>query len=401
MVRLASMRLVSVAVGIGATVLTVGIASAGPVLFSVMELGTVGGDSVTVVALNNRGQVVGSGMNPGALRGFRTMPNRPIDSAAVLLDGPEENMALGLNDLGQAVGMLDAFPFYTFRTAPDAPVNRGADNIIPASEPQAWPHDIDNAGRVVGEILFGDVSGPRHAFRTGAGAMFDPATDDLGTFGGAVSFASALNDAGVTVGTATHADGRSHAFRVPLGRAIDAALDDLGTLGGDTSSAADVNDSGQVVGAAETAVGVSHAFRTSPGAPIGADDDLGVLPGMTFSGAGGINGRGDVVGSSSDASGAFRAFLFTDGRLYDLNDLLAPGAGGALLTSAVDINDRGQVLAYALLDGGTRRAAVLLTPTAIAIPLPPALPAGTIGLAGVALAARALGRGRRSQSTGA
>src|SRR5678810_1016387 len=101
---------------------------------------------------------------------------------------------------------------------------------------------------------------------------------------------------------------------------------------------------------------------------------------MTASAAAGINARGDVVGTSSGPSDAgdphpSRAFLFMDGRMYDLNDLLDPGAAGVFLTGAIAINDRRQILANAVFTGdgeGTRQGAVLLT----AVPLPSAVYVG-------------------------
>ena len=400
-------RVSGVAIGAALLVLSAATSLAGSVRYEVLDLGTLNGE-FRPVALNNGGQVVGSG-NREALRAVRTRPNAPVGAGDVLLDGPEENMGLGLNDRGQAVGMLDAFPFFAFRTAPQKGVDRATDNIVPVGTPQLWPHDIDNAGRVVGEMILQAIPGPTRAFRTGPGAAFNPDTDDLGTLGGTNGSASAVNDAGVAVGTSTRADGLRRAFRVPAGRSIDPGLDDLGTLGGAESSAADINAAGWVAGSASTANGATHAFRTAPGAVIGLGDDLGVLPGMTASGAAGINARGDVVGSSYGPSDpgeahASRAFLFMDDRMYDLNDLLDPGAAGVFLTGAIAINDRGQVLANAIFTsdgGGTRQGAVLLT----AVPLPPAVYVGAAGLVGVAAAvrhaAKQSGLGRRQCRTSA
>ena len=71
---------------------------------------------------------------------------------------------------------------------------------------------------------------------------------------------------------------------------------DLGTLGGSISLAAAINASGQIVGESETAQGVTHAFSwTSADGMI----DLGVLPGFTSSSATAVNGRGMVVGYSA------------------------------------------------------------------------------------------------------
>jgi probable HAF family extracellular repeat protein len=72
--------------------------------------------------------------------------------------------------------------------------------------------------------------------------------------------------------------------------------------------------------------------------------DLGTLPGGDYSDAHSINASGQVVGTSTSALG-LRAFLWTsaDG-MVDLNTLI-PSSSNLVLTSAVAINDRGQILA--------------------------------------------------------
>src|SRR5262245_55715492 len=71
------------------------------------------------------------------------------------------------------------------------------------------------------------------------------------------------------------------------------AITDLGTLGGATSYAWDVNDAGHVAGYADTVSGASHAFLYKDGAML----DLGTLRGRT-SRAFGINNQDQVVGSA-------------------------------------------------------------------------------------------------------
>jgi probable HAF family extracellular repeat protein len=77
---------------------------------------------------------------------------------------------------------------------------------------------------------------------------------------------------------------------------------DLGTLGGASSYAADINSANTVVGWSETNAGTTHAFRWSAGEDM---VDLGTLPGDAMSRAvavldGGTQGGGQILGVSGD-----------------------------------------------------------------------------------------------------
>jgi probable HAF family extracellular repeat protein len=66
--------------------------------------------------------------------------------------------------------------------------------------------------------------------------------------------------------------------------------------------------------------------------------DLGTLPGGSFSTALDINDRGQVVGVSNNAEGANRAVLWDNGRIVDLGTL-----PGGTHSAAMFINNRGQI----------------------------------------------------------
>ena len=78
-----------------------------------------------------------------------------------------------------------------------------------------------------------------------------------------------------------------------------------------------------------------------------------------YSTAYGINDRGQVVGYSVTSSSDPHAFLW-DGVMKDLNSLI-PENSGWVLTEAMDINNKGQILGTGRFHGHTR--AFLLTPT--------------------------------------
>jgi probable HAF family extracellular repeat protein len=148
-------------------------------------------------------------------------------------------------------------------------------------------------------------------------------------------------------------------------------LTELPTLGGFSGMVHAINDQGQIVGAAMTAGpyrgGDEHAYLDS----AGTIQDLGTLPGDTTSEALGINNAGAIVGDSETGLGIpGHGFLDVNGTMYDLNALVSDDSG-YLITSAVAINADGQIAADAITPSGQEHA-VLLTPTATALPLPPA-----------------------------
>src|SRR6266516_949553 len=121
---------------------------------------------------------------------------------------------------------------------------------------------------------------------------------ELGTLGGAVSHAKAVNRAGQVVGTSRDGLGRTRAFlwQEKLG------IVDLKPRTGVNTSAHDMNDAGAVVGLAETNTGQPHAFLWTAADGLRDLGALGAAPSMAL----GINNRAEVVGGSG------HAFLWTE-----------------------------------------------------------------------------------------
>jgi probable HAF family extracellular repeat protein len=74
-------------------------------------------------------------------------------------------------------------------------------------------------------------------------------------------------------------------------------ITDLGSLGGGVTDATAINAAGQVTGNSALKVGGSRAFLWSNGKMT----DLGTLPGGDFSAGRAINGSGEVAGSATDS----------------------------------------------------------------------------------------------------
>jgi len=169
----------------------------------------------------------------------------------------------------------------------------------------------------------------------------DGVITELGQLGsGNMSLATAINDAGQVVGESNIAvDGQvpTHPYLYD-----GVALHDLGTLASrGVNSAVAINNAGQVAGYSEARDGLMHAFFYEHGVM----SDLGSFGGLDIT-IGGMNQHGQVVGTGNTWDGPDVAFISSDGALVDLNTLVDPALGWRI-TSAIDINDHGQIVANA------------------------------------------------------
>ncbi|HET6219571.1 MAG TPA: hypothetical protein VFE27_21280, partial [Acidobacteriaceae bacterium] len=124
---------------------------------------------------------------------------------------------------------------------------------------------------------------------------------------------------------------------------------DLGNLGGDGKVfgiyATGLNDYGQVVGVSDTVGDASfHGFLWQRGHIT----DLGTLKGDSNSLALAIGNNGLVLGVSLDANFNLRAVLWRNGTPTDLNTLV-PADTTLSLQTACSINDRGEIVGFAVL----------------------------------------------------
>lgn len=320
------------------------------------DLGTLGGDSSGGLGINKVGNVVGysylSGNDPHStgMHAFRYVDGLGMIDAGAL-PGGNISEASAINNHGLLVGGSFVAGFVPHAFLANATLTLTDLGTLGGEFSYAW--DINDSAEVTGEAS--TVQGRRHAFVwTSAGGM-----KDIGTLGGTDSVGRAINESGQVAGESeTRNDSTVHAFRYTP----KTGMIDLGTLGGAKSSAYGINDSGQVVGESDTGLivapfsfrGVSffgtHAFRWTQGVGM---VDLGHLGGG-FSTALAINNNGVVVGYSSMMNGAYHAFRWTqEGGMVDLNSLLPRGSGW-VLTTAWDINDRGQITGEGLHNGRNR-----------------------------------------------
>lgn len=175
----------------------------------------------------------------------------------------------------------------------------------------------------------------------------DVSIHDLGTLGGTLGQAKAVNRRGEVVGTDRDPLGRTRAFLWTQ----DVGMTDLAPLsgGGANSSANDVSEHGEIVGGAETGHGDVHAYLLSEGMSF----DLGTLGGNE-SEALAVNRLGQVAGHSRIGGGPIKHAFFVPepGRIVDLGTLGGP------TSIAHDVNDRSEVVGVA--ETGAREAHAFL-----------------------------------------
>lgn len=327
--------------------LAAGFCSAGPI-YTLADLGTLGGSSTMATGVNAFGQTAGTALTAdGYMHAFSSSGSGMTD---LTLNSPAtQGEASAMNDAGQIAGTR-YFGGQTYATV----WTNGAATAVGGAGSYAMA--IDNAGEVAGMLI---NNGQGNAFVSSNGTVID-----LGTFsGGSWSAAYGVNDAGQAVGTGMTANGNFRAFVWTPGQGY--AI--LGSLGGASSYGMGINASGWLTGNAQTTSGFAHAFLSNGAAMT----DLGTLGGVASYGYG-INNAGNMVGYSwTSGNASMDGFLEEGGVMYDINSLLID-APGWMITQLYGINDSNQVVGVGMLNGVEH--AVLLTDP----PAPDSLPSDSI-----------------------
>jgi probable HAF family extracellular repeat protein len=124
-------------------------------------------------------------------------------------------------------------------------------------------------------------------------------------------------------------------------------MQDLGSLGGNFGGANYINNRGDVAGGAQAADGTFHAFLWHHGKLV----DLAPVGGAVHAFGDALDDRDQVVGNELDAN--FKetiGALWSDGRGYDLNTLVAPTS--FQMISADYINDQGEIFGHGVYTSG-------------------------------------------------
>lgn len=360
---------------------------------------TLGGPSNRANAINDRGWIAGFSSLPDGTRHAALWRGSPRGGGALTdlgtLGGPNSSVVWpGLNDQGVAVGIAqtatpDPFgeewscsAFFAVRsTGPTCLGFVWQDGVMTALPTlggnNGYATAVNRRGQVVGwaETAVHDPTcdTPQvlqfRAVRWEPGRRWRPTrTTELRPLpGDSASAATGINERGQVVGISGECDqavGRFTAKHAVLwdSRSTPTELPNLGGTSWHTPTA--LNARGDAVGFSNPSDPRDAAGEFIARAVLwparGGLVEIGRLPGDSTAQAQGINRRGQVVGVSSGNAGN-RAFLWEDGRLYDLNALVA-GAVPGTLVSARDINDAGQITGD-LREGATGRTVpFVLTP---------------------------------------
>lgn len=381
--------------------------------YLVFDTGTLGGTFAFGSGINNVGWVAGGSNNSaGALHAAESIPGNVVDLGTLggtnsAVEWPIKNdygVVVGISQgaaqdpLGEPFSCADFIPGTGQSCLPFIWTQAAGMTQLPLlGGNNGFATGVNNRGQAVGwaetgvhdktcilpEVLqflaveWGPAPGAKQVLPPWPGNASEPPDT--------TSAATAINDSGQVVGisgdcgNAVGAFSARHALLWQNGRPL--RLPTLGGAGWNTPMS--INQRGDSVGFSDTpgddVNGVLTANNQATLWPReGGIVNLHTLPNDATAQATGINDHGEIVGTSIGPNNStFRVFVVLNGRMYDLNTLIAPDSPLYLVGSG-DINDRGEITGQAcVLASG---CAVLHT--FVAIPLPGGAPEGWQGADG-------------------
>jgi probable HAF family extracellular repeat protein len=304
-----------------------------------VDIGTLGGQRITVAGLNNAGQVTGRAvLSGGAVNHAYLWSKRTGMLDLGTLAGVGSSAAFAINNRGQVAGNSDApnGRIHAFRWTAAA----GMEDLgtFPGGH-QSSARAINDAGLVAGFSNLANFEPHAFAWTRKTGMV------DLGTLGGPGSLAVAVDAEGQVAGESATTGGGTHAFIWNRSR----GMKDLGTASASESFTVAMSANGHVVGYIMFPPnGLRHPFSWTRASGIVDIGTLGEGEGDGFARA--VNNKGQVVGvgdiPSGDTPSPNRAFLWTAREgMIDLNTRLRHAPRGLVLESGFAINDSGSIVA--------------------------------------------------------
>ena len=366
--------------------------------YQVSYLDSLGGTSSRGNSINNRGWIAGFSRLPGDQNRHATLWQNDSILDLGTLGSPDKNSSVAWpvkNNRGIIAGISqtdtpepngERWSCFAFFSGPRREGftclgfiwEKGAMRALhplPGGN-NSFATGADNTGQVVGWAENGvhDPSCVNRQVLQFHPVIWGPASDEIQQLplisGDTSGAATAINNRGQIVGISGICDqavGRytaKHAVLWDNGKVID-----IGNFGvGLWNTPMSINQHGDIVGFAGTDPGdldgdLLRAFVWTREDGIHPLDPL-PLPDHVFSQANAINERRQVAGISCTVEGDCRAVLWENGLTKNLNDLIAPGFNGVLLT-AQDINDRGEITGRAFDPASGQLRAYVAVPVAL------------------------------------
>ena len=338
--------------------------------FDVVEVGVLPGDAISfATAINDNGDVIGTSELGNRKRGFLWTNGQLIDLGG--LGG--NTVPMSINNSKEIVGRSDD------QLGGGHPFVYSSGKIRALAPEFGTVYSINNAGVAVGKVGVSTNKGmPEAGFvMTVTESITESHLLNHERPEEQISTVTAINQAGHYVGLRLSGTSSTRIACLVTGPDPIKGRRDLGTLGGALTWATAINRHDQVVGMSDLPGGRRHAFLYSKDTMF----DLGTLPGHSQSLATAINDDNVIVGISGSElmpSSSTRGFRRDASGLTDINTHINPSSGWTIV-SAHGINARGQIAATGLTRGGEIRAVLLrpprwsrtVTPIAAPPPQPP------------------------------
>lgn len=298
--------------------------------YLLMDLGTMGYTDSYAVSINNNGKIVGNAGPKWGNEGFKWSNGRATfllpegffyiikPDGSTSKEYPDWYETSAINDINEIAGWYeDPYP-------EDGIIWHADGDTIVFLHGYIRPVDINNQN----QVLFGYPDE-----RDGSGIYHN---GEYTFFSGELEFDNpyAINDLGQYVGE-EYMDLNNRAYIAQNGEKLDLNTQIQNQFDGQLITARDINNKGQIIG--ESSLG-SYLFYNGQVSILGPH-------GVTA-----INEHDQIVGSH---------YLHENGKFWDLNALITSDVPYADF-AAVDINNAGQIIGNAVIDGSTH--AVLLNP---------------------------------------
>jgi probable HAF family extracellular repeat protein len=312
-----------------------------PPRYEMVDLSASWGGSIEATAINNSGLIAGRFWTADQTIHAFLYQNGVVQDLAPVEGG--DAYIFDLNDAGQFVG---GFP-ESFRGNP--PLQ------LPPGFQAAFPAGLNNLGVIVGTALDNALNEVPFVYSNGVFTALPVMA--YGQYSAAVR----VNNQGLVIGDSYDSNG--HFFAVTY---AGTNLTNLGTLPGDNFSSANaLNDLGHVVGVSgkfdppdEITEETGFIYREGQMAPLPMLRHFATT--IPFA----INKHDQIVGFcdwlGSDGTSRQTPFLVTNGRIHDVNELLAPRKNAIHIEYVNDINDEGWIVGSGYANGISR--AILLRP---------------------------------------